>query len=335
MATQTRNPTSEVAVTSTWSGTSRHLLLDDHPDSANPAADVTTCSGAGALVMGFSAFTIPANSTSLSVQVLYYDFKNGSQASAAGSLLRCNDTTNRNSAATHNPGNGNANIALRTDDYTTNPKSAAAWTVDEVNGVGTNGLTAFGVRVTDASPTVAFSSAQLQVTYTPPSTPYSADLTAPAFGVTPQTVTRLNDYIAALTTQSCAVTAQNLTRLNDWLVELAAPAVNFTAQELTWDMITGFTAELTAATFSYTAQAFARFNDYVAQVTAASLGVTGQALNWLQNTIMSFTAATFTFVGRGLDWTVVGQYLESVYMKWTRSCKKAWKRMNGPSANWN
>jgi hypothetical protein len=144
------------------------LLLDDHPDSANPAADVTTCSGAGALVMGFSVFDVPANSTSISVQVLYYDFKNGSQGSVAGSLLRCNDTTNRNSAATHNPGNGNANIALRTDSYATNPKSGAAWTVDEVNGVGTNGLTAFGVRVTDASPTVAFSSAQLQVTYTEP-----------------------------------------------------------------------------------------------------------------------------------------------------------------------
>jgi hypothetical protein len=118
--------------------------------------------------MGFSAFDVPANSTSISVQVLYYNFKNGSQGSVAGSLLRCNDTTNRNSAATHNPGNGNAAIALRTDDYTTNPKSGQAWTVAEVNGSGTNALTAFGVRVTDASPTVAFSSALLQVTYTDP-----------------------------------------------------------------------------------------------------------------------------------------------------------------------
>jgi hypothetical protein len=334
MATQTRNPTSEVAVTGTWSGTSRHLLLDDHPDSTNPAADVTTCSAAGTLVMGFSAFTVPANSTSISVQVLYYDFKNGSQASAAGSLLRCNDTTNRNSAATHNPGNGNANIALRTDDYTTNPKSAAAWTVDDVNGVGTNGLTAFGVRATDASPTVAFSSALLQVTYTPPSTPYSADLTAPAFGVTPQSVTRLNDYIAAITASTFAVTAQSLTRFNDWVTSLTAPVVNVTAQDLTWDMITGFTAELTAAAFTYTAQAVARFNDYVAQVTAASFGFTGQALTWLQNTIMALTAAAFTFVSRDLGWSISGQYLESVYMRWTKSCKRAWKRMNGPTVPW-
>ncbi len=169
MATLTRNPTSEVAVTGTWSGTSRHLILDDHPDSGNPAADVTTCSAAGTLVLGFSVFTVPANSTGISVQVLYYDFKNGSQGSVAGSLLRCNDTTNRLSA-THNPGNGNAAIALRTDNFANNPKTSTAWTVNDVNGVGTNGLTAFGISVTDASPTVAVSSVQLQVTYSPPVT---------------------------------------------------------------------------------------------------------------------------------------------------------------------
>ncbi len=169
MATKTRNPTSEVAVTGTWSGTSRHLLLDDYPDSGNPIVDGTTCSAAGVLAMGFSAFDVPAGSISISVQVQYYDFKNGSQASAIGALIRCNDTTNRLSS-THNPGNGNAAIAARSDNYATNPKSAAAWTVDDVNGVGTNGLTAFGLSVTDASPTVTVSCAQLQVTYTPPVT---------------------------------------------------------------------------------------------------------------------------------------------------------------------
>ncbi len=169
MATKTRNPTSEVAVTGTWSGTSRHLLLDDHPDGGNPIADGTTCSAAGVLVMGFSVFDVPAGSASLSVQVIYYDFKNGSQTAAAGSLIRCNDTTDRVSA-THNPGNGNANITLRTDNWATNPKSGANWTVDDVNGIGTNGLTALGLRVTDASPTSTFSSAIIQVTYTPPVT---------------------------------------------------------------------------------------------------------------------------------------------------------------------
>ena len=169
MATKTRNPTSEVSITGTWSGTSRHLIVDDYPDSANPAADVTTCSAVGEALFGFTAFDVPAGSTSISVQGLYYDFKNGSAASAISARIRCNDTTGRD-VATHNPSNGNANIASRSDNYATNPKSGAAWTVDDVNGVGTNGLTAFGVRVSDASPSVALSSVQLQVTYTPPIT---------------------------------------------------------------------------------------------------------------------------------------------------------------------
>jgi hypothetical protein len=282
--------------------------------------------------MGFSAFTVPANSTAISVQVLYYDFKNGSQGSVAGSCIRCNDTTNRNSATTHNPGNGNANIALRTDDYTTNPKSGAAWTVDEVNGVGPNGLTAFGVRVTDASPTVAFSSVQLRVTYTPPSTPYSADLTAPAFGVTPQGVTRLNDYTGALTAATVGLTANSLTRLNDSLSELSAATFSFTPLDATWDMITGFTAELTAATLGFTAQAVSRFNDYTAQLSAATVSMTAQAATWLQDTLMRLSASTVKFLGRA---TQIGdgipEYLTCLYMPRTKQYKKMWRLLNGPS----
>jgi hypothetical protein len=166
-------------------------------------------------------------------------------------------------------------------------------------------------------------------------TPYSADLTAATITVTPQAVTRLNDYLAQITAPAFAVTAQSLTRLNDWLVELTAPVVNFTAQDLTWDMATGFAAELTAAAFNYTAQAVARFNDYVAQVTAASIGFTGQAANWLQDTIMSLSAAAFNFVAQAARWSLGGEYASPFYPRLTKACKRAWKRMNGPSAPWS
>lgn len=172
MATDTRNPTSDISATGTWTGTAgtRFQSINDYPDSGNPInSGLTHGTTAGALVLGFSAFSIPAGSTAISVQVQYFDFKNGSQSSAARSLIRCNDTTDRTSG-THNPGNGNANIASRSDNFATNPKSGVAWTVDDVNGVGTNGLTAFGLGASDASPTITFSSVQLQVTYTPPVT---------------------------------------------------------------------------------------------------------------------------------------------------------------------
>jgi hypothetical protein len=137
MATQTRNPTSDVSFTGTWTGSagSRYTLVDDHPDSGNPITDGLThgTATAGEGLFGFSAFTVPTGATNISVQVIYYDFKNAAQACNIQARIRCNDTTGRDFGTTHNPGNGNANIALRTDDFgTTNPKSGSAWTVDDV-----------------------------------------------------------------------------------------------------------------------------------------------------------------------------------------------------------
>lgn len=172
MATKTRNPTSDVSFTGTWTAAPRWSQVDDYPDSGNPVADSithgTTTAGEG--LFGFSAFDVPAGSTAISVQVKYWVFKNGSQSCNIKARIRCNDTTGRDwSGTAHNPGNGNANITSYTDDYgTTNPKSGSAWTVNDVNGVGTNGLTAFGVVSTDASPSLTISCIQLQVTYTPP-----------------------------------------------------------------------------------------------------------------------------------------------------------------------
>lgn len=180
MATQTRDPTSELAVSGTWTDTSttRWPKVDDYPDSGNPITDGIThgTTTAGNINFGFSAFTVPAGSTAISVQVLYYDFKNGSQACNITAQLRIGSTpTTHNLGTNHNPGNGNGAIAQRTDDFgTTNPKSGSAWTVDDVNGVGTNGLVGFGWVSTDANPSITLSCIQLQVTYTPPATPAMA-----------------------------------------------------------------------------------------------------------------------------------------------------------------
>jgi hypothetical protein len=206
-ATKTRNPTSEVAVTGTWSGTNRHLLVDDHPDTTG--ADKTTCSANGVLALGFSAFDVPAGATSISVQVLYYDSKNGSPSSTVGALIRCNDTTNRLSS-THNP--ANATFTSRSDNYATNPKSSSAWTVNDVNGVGTNGLTAFGISVTDANPTVDIASVQLQVTYTM-NYPLTGD--GGSYSVSGTDVTFKKTYVLSADSGSHAVTGTDATLTYD------------------------------------------------------------------------------------------------------------------------
>ncbi len=159
--TASRNPTSDEAVAGTWDGTagSRYTLVDDHPDSAGTDY-LTHGTTAGNLTFGFSAFSVPAGSSITNVQTIYYDQKTASQAAAAAGRLKVGGAYYN--ATTHNPATG---WTLRTDTWTTNPKSTASWTVDDVNGVGANALQAFGFFSNDASPTIRFSSVIVQVTY--------------------------------------------------------------------------------------------------------------------------------------------------------------------------
>lgn len=165
MATQNRAPTSDVAVSGSWTGSagSRWGLVDDYPDTA-PADYLEHGTTAGYLTFGFAAFSVPAGSTGISVQVRYYDAEpaNGNN-NIAGRLTVGGTSYN---AATHNP--SGTSYTARSDNWANNPKSAAAWTVDDVNGVGANALQAFGLYSSDANPVMRASCVQLQVTYTPP-----------------------------------------------------------------------------------------------------------------------------------------------------------------------
>jgi hypothetical protein len=165
VATAARAPTSDDAVSGTWSGVagSRWTLVDDYPSVATN--DLLTGGTAAAVItFGFSAFTVPSGSTGISVQVQYYDGEASNGANNCGGRLKVGGTYYN--AATHNP-SGTAGTS-RSDNWATNPKSGAAWTVDDVNGVGVNALQAFGVSSTDSNPTWRFSSIQVQVTYTEP-----------------------------------------------------------------------------------------------------------------------------------------------------------------------
>jgi len=164
--TASKNPTSDDAVSGTWDGTagSRWTVVDDHPDSTGVDFLTHGTTTAGDLTFGYGAFTVPAGSTITQVDAIYYDQKSAAQACNIGGRLKVGGSYFN--ATTHNPANGV--WTLRTDTWTTNPKSAVAWTVDDVNGVGTNNLQAFGWVSTDANPTIRLSSVIVQVTYTLP-----------------------------------------------------------------------------------------------------------------------------------------------------------------------
>jgi hypothetical protein len=166
MSTQIRNPTSDDVVTGPVSGSegTRYTLVDDHPDSTDY---LTFGASACALTFGFPVFTVPAGATGISVQVIYYDVEPVSGTNSNAGRLKVGG--NYYNSSIHNPG---TNWTLRTKDWTVNPKTSAAWTVDDVNGVGANALEAFGVNSADSNPVWRMFSIILQVTYTAP-TPLS------------------------------------------------------------------------------------------------------------------------------------------------------------------
>ena len=165
MATQNRAPTSDEAASGTWSGAagSRWQLVDDYPSTSSADA-LTGGTAAAAITFGFSAFAIPAGSTGISVQVRYADGEAANGANNCGGRLKVGGSYFN--AATHNP-SGTAGT-LREDSWATNPKTGAAWTVDDINGIGANALQAFGINSTDSNPTFFVASVELQVTYSPP-----------------------------------------------------------------------------------------------------------------------------------------------------------------------
>ena len=166
MATQSRAPTGDGTVTGTVSGSvgNRYTLVDDYPNTSS--ADALTFGTAAATIsFTYSAFTVPAGSTGISVQVRYVDGEAANGNNNCGGRLIVGGA-NRN-ASTHNPsGTGGT---LREDNWATNPSSGAAWTVDEVNGTaGSHALTGFGINSTDSNPTFWVASIEIQVTYSPP-----------------------------------------------------------------------------------------------------------------------------------------------------------------------
>lgn len=166
MATQFRDPTSDESVNGTWSGTagSRYTLVNDHPDSG-ATTSLTHGTLAGDICFGFSAFTIPSGSTINSITLEYYDYKTGFAAADFGGRLKVGGSYYN--ASSHDP--AFLNITLRQDTWTTNPANGLAWSVDQINGSGTNNLQAFGMSSSDANPTVVLGSIRAIVDYTAPS----------------------------------------------------------------------------------------------------------------------------------------------------------------------
>jgi len=74
MATLTRNPTSDVTASGTWSGTagSRYTLVNDYP-STDTSNQLTHGTSAGAILFGYDAISLDADNAISAVRIYYYD----------------------------------------------------------------------------------------------------------------------------------------------------------------------------------------------------------------------------------------------------------------------
>ncbi len=171
MATLTREPTSDFATgggVAYSTGSVGYTLVNDYPDNADPLTSYVQfgTSNNSFIAFGFTAFNIPVGSTINFVQLKYTDEEPSNGQNSVAGRLRIGGTYYN--AITHNP---TTTTTARTDTWTTNPSTSAAWTVADVNGTGGNPLEYFGVIGPDSNPVWRLGSIQIEVDYTPPPAP--------------------------------------------------------------------------------------------------------------------------------------------------------------------
>jgi len=175
MASQTRVPISEYSKTGTWTpstGSTVYEVIDDDPPLSSGAdTDYVTHGTTGGNWDGrISAFTVPAGSVITNVKMYCRAQKTGADAVNFQMRIRLG-TAEGGSVGSHS---GSLSVAEGTfGDFvwtmTTNPQTGGAWTVDQVNAVGS---TAYAIRCIgaygfDANPTILLSQLYVEVNYTP------------------------------------------------------------------------------------------------------------------------------------------------------------------------
>jgi hypothetical protein len=149
LALQDRLPTSRITLQSPWSTvgcttTTAYQCVDDPIGSPNNATDYVRVNNSAnrQAIFGFSAFTVPSGSTIAFVRVTYVAIANTTSATTIKAALRVGGSVYTPAAAQ----TLSTTWTTYSYDWTTNPKTGAAWTVGDVNGgTGMNALQGMGV----------------------------------------------------------------------------------------------------------------------------------------------------------------------------------------------
>jgi len=161
----TRNPISMGTVSGTWTSTptqtaaNRYLSVNDFPDDVDSYIQCTALSGVLASIrFNTSNFSIPSNATNIVLRQLYYDSVASAGTATLVSRLLLSGTFYNHPDGFHNP---STTVTQRTETWSTNPATSAAWTPTAANNV-----TTIGFQTNDTTPNIRLYSCQWEVEYT-------------------------------------------------------------------------------------------------------------------------------------------------------------------------
>ncbi len=164
-----RSPTGDNLTAGTWavfpaSPATGYDKVDEA--AANGATDfivgLTVTSGSGYWFFNFTPFSVPSTASVDNVTVWFQAADNASGANNIRAALLVNSICYN--ATSRNP---DTSYVSYNETWTTNPNTASAWTVADVNGSGAHPLQKVGVSSTDFTPDMNVSWVCLVVNYTP------------------------------------------------------------------------------------------------------------------------------------------------------------------------
>lgn len=147
MATQTRLPTGNGA-SSSWAATGVATAWEACDDPIGTPDDDTTYAGEvdtnGDQLFTSDPFTVPAGATINSVSVFSRHRREGGTTWVRRAVLRVGGSNFFSGTGTIS----STTYVEATSVFVNNPATGLAWTVDQVNGVGTSELQQFGMSIT-------------------------------------------------------------------------------------------------------------------------------------------------------------------------------------------
>jgi hypothetical protein len=161
---QTRYPSGDISHSGTWDKTTKmYSYVDEVGANDGDTTYLVHGTSSGSVLFSFPAFAVPSGATiqSLTVSLVAKDNSGGSGSNNMGPVIRVGGSN-------YNGNYSNVQNSYNTISYTwtTNPRTHTAWTVNDINGVGSNALQGFGVYSTDANPQIRLTQVYAKVDYT-------------------------------------------------------------------------------------------------------------------------------------------------------------------------